>query len=110
MRYSTVILGAAAFFAPEVVAFPASAIEYAAKADRDSEAMDSIQRAVDKLQSKPRAVGFNAAEQYVANTGEQVFLGPDVSTDARGHCPGLNAMANHGYIVSVMVFEVQAQS
>lgn len=40
---------------------------------------------------------FNATAQYVSNTGSHAFVAPS-STDARGMCPGLNAMANHGYI------------
>jgi hypothetical protein len=34
MRYNTAVLGAAAFYASEVVAFPAAAIQYAANAER----------------------------------------------------------------------------
>ncbi|MCJ1449956.1 hypothetical protein MMC28_000284 [Mycoblastus sanguinarius] len=40
---------------------------------------------------------FNAAEQYVSNTGQFAFVAPG-SGDQRGPCPGLNAMANHGYL------------
>jgi hypothetical protein len=106
MRYLTALLGAAAIFASEVIAFPAAAIEYAARAKRDPDAMATIQRASEKLQSKPRAVGFNAAQQYVSNQGQYAFVAPDLTRDARGPCPGLNAMANHGYIVSVTVSQL----
>lgn len=40
---------------------------------------------------------FNAAEQYVSNQGQYAFVAPG-PTDQRGPCPGLNAMANHGYL------------
>ncbi|KAJ3834285.1 hypothetical protein F5878DRAFT_630941 [Lentinula raphanica] len=42
-------------------------------------------------------IGFDAASQHVSTTGQHAFVppGPD---DRRGPCPGLNAMANHGYI------------
>jgi hypothetical protein len=42
---------------------------------------------------------FNAAEQLVSTTGEHAFVAPDFEAgDQRGPCPGLNAMANHGYL------------
>lgn len=42
---------------------------------------------------------FNAAEQYVSTSGEHAFVAPDLAGgDQRGPCPGLNAMANHGYL------------
>jgi len=34
---------------------------------------------------------FDAADQYVSNTGSHAFVAPK-ATDARGPCPGLNAM------------------
>ncbi|SMY20994.1 unnamed protein product [Zymoseptoria tritici ST99CH_1A5] len=42
---------------------------------------------------------FNAQEQYVSTSGEHAFVAPDLAGgDQRGPCPGLNAMANHGYL------------
>jgi hypothetical protein len=40
---------------------------------------------------------FDAPTQYVSTTGEHAYVAP-TSTDLRGPCPGLNAMANHGYL------------
>ncbi|EME38183.1 hypothetical protein DOTSEDRAFT_141173 [Dothistroma septosporum NZE10] len=40
---------------------------------------------------------FNATLQYVSNQGQYAFKAPGTG-DARGECPGLNAMANHGYL------------
>lgn len=40
---------------------------------------------------------WNKQRQYVSNTGAHKFVAPG-PTDARGPCPGLNAMANHGYL------------
>ena len=40
---------------------------------------------------------FDAGQQYVSNTGDHAFVAPSGS-DQRGPCPGLNAMANHGYM------------
>lgn len=99
MRYSTAIIGAAAFLASEVVAFPAAAIEYAARAQSDPVANTNLQRAVAKFQSERREVGFDAAKQYVSNQGQYKFVPPNLATEARGPCPGLNAMANHNYLV-----------
>ncbi|GAB7346936.1 hypothetical protein MBLNU459_g2000t1 [Dothideomycetes sp. NU459] len=40
---------------------------------------------------------FDAASQYVSTTGAHAFNPPGPG-DQRGPCPGLNAMANHGYL------------
>ncbi|KAM3415965.1 hypothetical protein BST61_g9455 [Cercospora zeina] len=40
---------------------------------------------------------FNAEQQRVPNTGANQFIAPGPG-DERGPCPGLNAMANHGYL------------
>lgn len=40
---------------------------------------------------------FDAQAQLVSTSGQYKFVAPG-PTDARGECPGLNAMANHGYI------------
>ncbi|KAJ3991348.1 hypothetical protein F5050DRAFT_1870027 [Lentinula boryana] len=42
-------------------------------------------------------VGFDPSSQYVSTTGTHAFVPPGPN-DLRGPCPGLNAMANHGYI------------
>lgn len=40
---------------------------------------------------------FDAKSQYIDTTGSHAFKAPG-PTDQRGPCPGLNAMANHGYL------------
>nr|POF15021.1 aromatic peroxygenase [Quercus suber] len=40
---------------------------------------------------------FDAKAQYVSNKGKYAFKAPG-RNDARGMCPGLNALANHGYL------------
>ncbi|KAJ3804494.1 Chloroperoxidase, partial [Lentinula aff. lateritia] len=40
---------------------------------------------------------FDPTTQYVSTTGTHAFVAPG-SGDARGPCPGLNALVNHGYI------------
>ncbi|KAE9376470.1 Cloroperoxidase [Stipitochalara longipes BDJ] len=102
MRPSTTIIGALVLFISEVVAFPAAAIEYAAKAERDPAAAAKIESAVAAHRTNRRAPTFNAAQQYVSTSGQYAFVAPNaVNTeggDQRGPCPGLNAMANHGYL------------
>lgn len=98
MKYTTAVLGAIALCVSEVAAFPAATLEYAAKAGRDAVVAADIEKAVAKYRSK-RAVGFNATAQYVSTHGQHAFVAPNLSGgDNRGPCPGLNAMANHGYI------------
>ena len=43
------------------------------------------------------ATGFNAAQQHIDVPGAHAFIAPG-SSDLRGPCPALNALANHGYI------------
>jgi hypothetical protein len=102
MKSSIAIIGALAFCISEVVAFPAAAIEYAAKAERDPEAAAKIESAIAAHRANRRTPSFVAAQQYVSTHGDYEFVPPNnVNTetgDQRGPCPGLNAMANHGYL------------
>ncbi|CAN9081888.1 unnamed protein product [Alternaria alternata] len=41
--------------------------------------------------------GFNADAQRISTSGDHQYIAPGPN-DLRGPCPGLNAMANHGYI------------
>ncbi|KAL8973564.1 MAG: hypothetical protein Q9197_002187 [Variospora fuerteventurae] len=46
-----------------------------------------------------RAVGFDPVAQRVSTTGRHAFVPPNLAAgDQRGPCPGLNALANHGYL------------
>jgi hypothetical protein len=111
MRYSTTVLGAVAFCISEVVAFPAAAIEYAAKAGRDAHTKEELESVVSRFEKSRRAVGFDAKAQYVSNKGVWAFKPPKnvntVTGDQRGPCPGLNAMANHGYLPHNGVASIQ---
>jgi hypothetical protein len=42
---------------------------------------------------------FDAASQLVSTSGEHAWIAPG-QNDIRGPCAGLNAAANHGYLVS----------
>ncbi|KAL8753866.1 MAG: hypothetical protein Q9199_004747 [Rusavskia elegans] len=46
-----------------------------------------------------RQVGFDAVAQRVSTTGKYAWKAPNLAAgDKRGPCPGLNALANHGYL------------
>ncbi|KAJ4465071.1 Chloroperoxidase [Lentinula aciculospora] len=51
----------------------------------------------DAFRVDKRTIGFDPVLQYVSITGEHAFLPPGPG-DKRGPCPGLNVLANHGYI------------
>lgn len=44
-----------------------------------------------------RQGGFDADAQRISTSGQYKFVPPG-SGDLRGPCPGLNALANHGYL------------
>lgn len=99
MKYSTTILSTVALCVSQVAAFPAAALEYAAKAERDASAAASIAEAVAAHKANYRAPIFDPTTQYVSNQGANAFVPPNLNAgDQRGPCPGLNAMANHGYL------------
>ncbi|CZT08092.1 uncharacterized protein RCO7_09573 [Rhynchosporium graminicola] len=77
--------------ASEVAAFP-GVLQAATRAKAD--------RHIEGRQGAPDLTPiFNEKLQHVSNTGKHVFLAPDFAAgDQRGPCPGLNAMANHGYL------------
>ncbi|KAI4245550.1 MAG: hypothetical protein L6R42_010153, partial [Xanthoria sp. 1 TBL-2021] len=46
-----------------------------------------------------RQVGFDPVAQRVSTTGKYAWKAPNLAAgDKRGPCPGLNALANHGYL------------
>ncbi|RKL51083.1 hypothetical protein BFJ72_g536 [Fusarium proliferatum] len=51
-----------------------------------------------------RAAKFNAEKQRISVSGEHEFLPPNLKA---GPCPGLNALANHGYLPSNGVADMQ---
>lgn len=44
-----------------------------------------------------RQTTFDPTSQHVSTTGEYTWVAPGAG-DQRGPCPGLNALANHGYL------------
>ena len=46
-----------------------------------------------------RQTTFDPSAQLVSTTGPHAWLAPNLAAgDQRGPCPGLNALANHGYL------------
>lgn len=46
-----------------------------------------------------RQLAFDPVAQYVSTTGNHAWKAPNLAAgDKRGPCPGLNALANHGYL------------
>jgi hypothetical protein len=79
-------------------------------AARSANAFPNIVEHLAQRDVRPRAEGdswgglfplttpdFDAAAQYVDTTGEHAWKAPG-QHDQRGPCPGLNSLANHGYI------------
>ncbi|KAI1741822.1 hypothetical protein F4680DRAFT_63304 [Xylaria scruposa] len=100
MKVSSLLLSVA-LEAGRVSAFPAHLSEAFLHLRSSSEAQAQARSISDCPFAKRQAAGvsppFNAEEQYVSNTGKHAFVAPS-ATDLRGPCPGLNAMANHGYL------------
>ena len=51
----------------------------------------------DKRSQLEKRLGFDPKAQAVSTSGEYAFVAPGAG-DQRGPCPGLNALANHGYL------------
>ncbi|RCI09490.1 hypothetical protein L249_3968 [Ophiocordyceps polyrhachis-furcata BCC 54312] len=47
--------------------------------------------------SPSKVVGFDPERQLISTSGKHAFM-PPRPDDRRGPCPGLNALANHGYL------------
>jgi len=107
MKYSTTVIGAAALCISEVAAFPAAVFDLSAKASQDLETRKSLERRFDNFYATRAQPTFNASAQYVSNQGAHAFVAPDLNTEARGPCPGLNAMANHNYLPHNGVANIQ---
>jgi hypothetical protein len=59
-------------------------------------------------QKSKRAATFNAQEQHIDVSGQHAFIPPNFEAgDQRGPCPGLNALANHGFLPHNGVADMQ---
>lgn len=101
----TSILYTASLFLTTAVAFPANLLN----GDISSETLAEINSIVARIEREAAASekrqlgfglvkpGFDADAQRVSNTGTHRYIAPGPN-DIRGPCPGLNILANHGYI------------
>ncbi|KAI0194251.1 hypothetical protein F4808DRAFT_474884 [Astrocystis sublimbata] len=101
MKTSSSLLVTLSLTVRQAQAFPAHLSEAFLQLRGENEARLNSNGLPDCPFAKRQAVGitppFNAQEQYVSNKGAHAFVAPS-SKDLRGPCPGLNAMANHGYL------------
>lgn len=92
------LLCSAALFSLATYAFPAALL----KGDISDATLAEITALTEKILENQRQSGhvkraFNAKAQRIDTTGEHEFKAAS-SSDLRGPCPGLNVMANHGYL------------
>lgn len=99
MKYS-LTLAASAVLAGQALAFPAAVFE---AVQADPATYETIAAAKAK-RVNGISPGFDASKQFVSTTGQYKWVAP-TSTDQRGVCPGLNALANQ-YVYSVRLFYI----
>jgi hypothetical protein len=101
MKYA-LSLAAAALYATGALAFPANMFDISMNEEEKRNLATlaaQIEAGVQKRAGTPLAPGFSASQQYVSNKDDHAFVAPNFAAgDQRGPCPGLNAMANHGYL------------
>lgn len=100
MRFSASVALAGTALINGAAAFPAIMSEIMEK--RAAEAVASPESAMLEARqaNPPNPLGppvFDPDFQYVSTSGKHKFVAPG-PTDQRGPCPGLNALANHGYL------------
>lgn len=100
MKFSLATLAVVGFSISEVVAFPhltARALQDLLKREPNSKRCPFSQQ--NNQKHSKRQVGFDPKAQYVSTTGANAWVAPNLAAgDKRGPCPGLNALANHGYL------------
>ncbi|KAI4243176.1 MAG: hypothetical protein LQ352_007085 [Teloschistes flavicans] len=93
MKFSLLTVTCIVFSITHVIAFPhlnAQALQDQVKQEEQSKHI---------RERTKRQVGFDPVAQHVSTTGEHVWVAPNIAAgDKRGPCPGLNALANHGYL------------
>ncbi|PQE08453.1 hypothetical protein CJF30_00005322 [Rutstroemia sp. NJR-2017a BBW] len=101
MKYALSV-AAAVLYATGALAFPANMFDVSMNAEEKRNLATlaaQIEGGVQKRAGTPLTPGFSASQQYVSNKDDHAFVAPNfVAGDQRGPCPGLNAMANHGYL------------
>ncbi|KAH7030654.1 uncharacterized protein B0I36DRAFT_243142 [Microdochium trichocladiopsis] len=72
----------------------AAGCPYAKRAEAEAEARSEC-----PFGKKKKRATFNAQQQRISTSGEHAWVEPNFEAgDQRGPCPGLNALANHGYL------------
>ena len=92
-------LAALAFCVTEVIAFPSRMFDMS-MSEEEKRTIAEIAATIETGAKERRQLitpTFDASKQHVSTTGTYAYVAPK-SSDLRGPCPGLNAMANHGYI------------
>lgn len=109
---------AAACLLPSTLAFPQLNPEqveaYRRHAERSPEACPSAAQQEKReagdcpYAKEKRAAKFDAKKQRISVSGQHAFHAPNFKAgDQRGPCPGLNALANHGYLPRNGVADMQ---
>lgn len=95
MRF--IILVPLFLFCALVSAFPPGVLEALTRAQSEGTLNPRADSPFVKRQAPGVTPPFDPEAQYVSNQGAHAF-NPPSGSDQRGPCPGLNAMANHGYL------------
>jgi hypothetical protein len=100
MKYSSYFV-AFALYATKIVAFPSHMFDLS-MGEEEKRTIAGIAASIEadaksRRAGTPIAPGFYPSQQYVSTKGDHTFVPPG-SSDLRGPCRGLNAMANHAYI------------
>lgn len=83
---------------PNVLAWPVAILDQALAFNVSGEDIQAnLDTAWSAMKLETRQNGFNAQAQFIPTTGQYTFRPPGPN-DQRGNCPGLNALANHGFI------------
>ncbi|KAH5199459.1 hypothetical protein HBI46_227220 [Parastagonospora nodorum] len=95
------VLCSATLFSLATFAFPANLLNKDISEDTLAEITALAAKITRDAEAKKNGAnvkrGFNADAQRVSTTGEHKYIAPGPD-DIRGTCPGLNVMANHGYL------------
>ncbi|QRV75403.1 peroxidase family 2 domain protein [Ceratobasidium sp. AG-Ba] len=83
-------------FVGSALAFPAAVLDGLAARAPKTAGCPFAEAAMHKRQAPPDVI-FDPVKQKVDVSGQHVFVPPKAG-DQRGPCPGLNALANHGYL------------
>jgi len=97
--FSNYIIGTIALSAFGVNAFPRLQSEALESMTGPSKRSGDCPFAATAHKQEKRQSTFDPTAQNVSTTGTHAWVAPNLAAgDQRGPCPGLNALANHGYL------------